>query len=196
MFALRYRRGSSARHTQMPTMQQHYLDIKGNLLYDSKTTVFFLLDDKHRVKVGEPGFPVAAAERGRRVLVGRDSAFQVGDHDFTRISIIPSVCFAINIPDSIDSSWYTGRVFVGLKEAVFEPSSPSRHIAELYDIVLRKNLETNPIMLIYMDGGPDHRLTYLKVQLSLISLFLKLDLDFFVCVVLHHIIPGAIQSSE
>lgn len=83
MFALRYRRGSSARHTQMPTMQQHYLDIKGNLLYDSKTTVFFLLDDKHRVKVGEPGFPVATAERGRRVLVGRDSAFQVGNHDFT-----------------------------------------------------------------------------------------------------------------
>ena len=36
-------------------------------------------------------------------------------------------------------------------------------------------------MLIYTDGGPDHRLTYLKVQLSLISLFLKLDLD-FLCV--------------
>ena len=45
--------------------------------------MFFSLDDKHRVKVGEPGFPVAAAEHGRRVLVGRDSAFQVGDHDFT-----------------------------------------------------------------------------------------------------------------
>ena len=144
-------------------------------------SVFFSLDDKHRVKVGEPGFPVAAAERGRRVLVGHDSAFQVGDHDFTRMSIVPSVCFAINIPDSIDLSWYTGRVFVGLKEAIFEPSSPSRHIAELYDIVSTNTLEKNPIMLIYTDGGPDHRLTYLKVQLSLISLFLKLDLD-FLCV--------------
>lgn len=40
--------------------------------------VFLSLDNKHRVKVGEPGFPVATAERGRRVLVGRDSAFQVG----------------------------------------------------------------------------------------------------------------------
>ena len=30
-------------------------------------------------------------------------------------------------------------------------------------------------------GGPDHRLTYLSVQLSLIALFLKLDLD-FLCV--------------
>ena len=31
-------------------------------------------------------------------------------------------------------------------------------------------------MFLYTDGGPDHRLTYLSVQLSLISLFLKLDL--------------------
>ncbi len=27
------------------------------------------MDDKHRLKVGEPGIPVAAAERGRQVLV-------------------------------------------------------------------------------------------------------------------------------
>lgn len=94
---------------------------------------------------------------------------------------MPSACFAINISDSIDSSWYTGRVFVGLKEAIFEPSSPSWHVAELYEIVSTKNLETNPLMFIYTDGGPDHRLTYLEVQLSLISLFLKLDLD-FLCV--------------
>lgn len=30
---------------------------------------FVCLDDKHRMKVGEPNFPVAAAERGRRVVV-------------------------------------------------------------------------------------------------------------------------------
>ena len=29
----------------------------------------------------------------------------------------------------------------------------------------------------YSDGGPDHRLTYLSVQLSLIALFITLDLD-------------------
>ena len=62
---------------------------------------FACLDDKHRVNVGEPGFPVAAAERGRRVMVGLDSSFQVGDHDFTRHSIIPSVCFLVNIPEEV-----------------------------------------------------------------------------------------------
>ena len=35
--------------------------------------MFISLDDKHRIKVGEPGFPVAVAERGRKVLVSRDT---------------------------------------------------------------------------------------------------------------------------
>ena len=75
------------------------------------------LDDKHRVKVGEPGFPVAAAERGRRVIVSKNTSFEVGDHDFTRFSIIPSVTFFINIPESIQGSWYSGKVFVDLKRS-------------------------------------------------------------------------------
>lgn len=50
------------------------------------------LDDKHRIKVGEPGFPVAAAERGRRVLSSRDATFEVGDHDFTRMSMHCTIC--------------------------------------------------------------------------------------------------------
>ena len=83
----------------------------------------------------EPGFPVAAAERGRRDLVSRVTTFEVGDHDFTRMSIVPSVSFIIDIPESVESSWYTGKGFVGLKEAIFEPSSPPRHIAELYDVL-------------------------------------------------------------
>ena len=49
------------------------------------------LDDKHRMNIGEPGFPVAAAERGRRVLVKVGTSFEVGDHDFTKFSMIPSV---------------------------------------------------------------------------------------------------------
>lgn len=51
------------------------------------------LDDKHRISVGEPRFPVAAAERGKQVLVGPNETFAVGDHDFTCFSIVPSVIF-------------------------------------------------------------------------------------------------------
>lgn len=52
---------------------------------------FVCMDDKHRIKVGEPKYPVAATDRGRRVIVGRNESFEVADHDFTKFGIIPSV---------------------------------------------------------------------------------------------------------
>ncbi len=134
------------------------------------------LDDKHRLKVGEPGFLVAAAERGRRVLVRVGSSFEVGDHDFTKYSLIPSVSLIVDIPEDICGSWYSGQVLVGLKEAAFEPSSPMRHAAELGNILSRDPGKS--VLFVYSDGGPDHRLTYVSVQLALISVFLKLDLDY------------------
>ena len=54
------------------------------------------IDDKHRLKVGEPGFPVAAAEWGR-VLVRAGTTFEVGDHDFTKFSIVLSVSLLIDM---------------------------------------------------------------------------------------------------
>ena len=62
---------------------------------------------------------------------------------------------------------------------MFEPSSPHRRMTELQDIIETKNLLFNKsVVFIYSDGGPDHHLTYLSVQLSLIALYLELDLDF------------------
>ena len=142
-------------------------------------TNFICIDDKHRVKVGEPGFPVAAAERGREVVVSLHETFAVGDHDFTHFSIIPSVVFHLSIPDSFEGSWYTGKVLVGLKDAVFQASSPLRHAAELHSLLLTR-IGSKSILCIYSDGGPDHRLTYVSVQLSLIALYLNLDLDFLI----------------
>ena len=67
------------------------------------------LDDKHRIKVGEPGFPVAAAKCGRLlVLVRVGTSFEVGDHDFTKFSMILSVVLVNEIPEDVTSSWYSG----------------------------------------------------------------------------------------
>lgn len=96
---------------------------------------FLCLDDKHRVKVGEPNFPVASAERGRQVLVHESENLLVGDHDFTKFSIIPSVTLMVNIPEQISDSWYDGQVYVGVKDAAFEPSSPVRHVVEVNSIL-------------------------------------------------------------
>lgn len=40
------------------------------------------IDDKHRLKVGEPEFPMATAERGQKVIVRAGTTFEVGDHGF------------------------------------------------------------------------------------------------------------------
>ena len=111
-------------------------------------STYVCLDDKHRVKVGEPGFPVTAAEHGRHVLVSRARTFEVGDHDFTRFSLILSVCLLVDIPEREELSWYTGTVVVGLKEAAFEASNPQRHCAELCDILTTRHLERQPILFL------------------------------------------------
>ena len=70
-------------------------------------------------------------------------------------------------------------MFVGLKDAVFQPSSPLRHACELFHVLQDQSLvNPRPILFIYSDGGSDHRLTFFSVQLSLITLFLQLDLDY------------------
>ena len=58
----------------------------------------------------------------------------------------------------------------------FQSSSSMRHATELHSFLL----ETFGNKTIYSDGGPDHRLTYVSVQLPLIALFLNLNLDFLV----------------
>ena len=64
----------------------------------------------NRVKVDEPYYPVAAAERGKRVLVRRNETFEVTDHDFAKFSIILSVVLSVNIPEDVSESWYRGQV--------------------------------------------------------------------------------------
>ena len=56
-----------------------------------------------------------------------------------------------------------------------EPSSPLRHATELVLNIQNEFTEIKPVLFLYTDGGPDHRITYLSVQLSLISVFLSLD---------------------
>lgn len=138
------------------------------------------LDGKHRVKVGEPGLPVASIERGKKVLVSLNKTFEVCDHDFTRFSLILSVTLLIDMPNKIDGSWYKGDVHVGFMDAVFEPSSCLQHLCELHDDVLLIKLGNKSVLFVYTDRGPDHRTTFVSVQLSLIALFLNLNLDLLI----------------
>ena len=112
--------------------------------YDSFCT-FASLDDKHHCKVGEPGHPVAAVERGKSVLVSLNRSFSVSDHDFTRFSLIPSVALIVDIPNSPDESFHRGQVFVGLKDLALEPSSALRHATEFSKVSICFYLMTSPL---------------------------------------------------
>ena len=58
-----------------------------------------------------------------------------------------------------------------------EASSPVGHSTELASI-LEDKVTGKPVLFLYSDGGPDHRVTYMSVKLALVALFLKLDLDY------------------
>ena len=57
------------------------------------------LDDKHQVKCGKPGYPVAAVDQGKQVIVQTNKRFKVADHDFTKVTLIPSVQMFIEVPE-------------------------------------------------------------------------------------------------
>ena len=137
-------------------------------------------DDKHFIKAGEPGFPLAAVERGKQVLVSTGVPFCVGDHDFSKAKIVPSVTLLCNVPDKITDSFYSGKVHITLKDGIFEPYSPLRHCSELLHTLEQCRSNLNPILCLYTDCGPDHRTNFLSVQVALIGLFRLLDLDMLV----------------
>lgn len=121
---------------------------------------------------------MATGVRGRRTLHPSTSTPAAADHDqLSKGSITPSVALHIDIPESIDESFYQGQVSVWVNDAVFQPSTPFRHAASLR-LLLHEN--EKPILLMFTDGGPDHRLNFESVKVSLISLFKACDLDLLV----------------
>ena len=71
----------------------------------------------------------------------RSKSFQIYDPDFTWFPLIPTILLGIiNITDSVDGSWYDGQVYVGFKEAIFEPSSALRNVSELHNTVMAETV--------------------------------------------------------
>ena len=139
------------------------------------------IDDKSKVDFGEPGLAVASGVRGKKSIVPVASTLSALDHDVnTKGSLTPSVCLQVDTPEEYGASFYRGQVTVTMKDSIFQPSTPFRHAAELKAILNMGNENPPPFLLMYSDGGPDHRVTYGGVKLSLIVLFKLLDLDILI----------------
>ncbi|XP_072024864.1 LOW QUALITY PROTEIN: uncharacterized protein [Amphiura filiformis] len=158
-------------------LKKYAVDVKCNL--GEEVISMISMDDKAKVQVGEPGLPMAAVARGKQVIVGINQSFKVGDHDFTKVSLVPSVTLIHEIPETIDGSFYRGQPFCCLKFMPTQPSTPIRHIAEISKLMDTHN---PPIQLFYSDGGPDHNVSFLSVQISLIAYFRQKNLDQLIAV--------------
>lgn len=82
-------------------------------------TILLSCDDKHNIQVGEHHHPVAALDRGKRVLGCEGVPIVALDHDFTKSKITPSVSLVINIPDSPLETFYRGKVYIHVKDSIF-----------------------------------------------------------------------------
>lgn len=94
-------------------------------------------------------------------------------------SLTPSVILDVAVPRQYEDSFYRGQIYVTFKDSIFQPSTPFRHVVELKHILEAKE-ERKPGLFMYTDGGPDHRVTYGAVKLSLIVLFKRMNLEFLV----------------
>ena len=152
-------------------------------------TTFVCLDYKAIVPVGEPGCPISTGVRGHNRVLAPASGPQLvaTDHDFHLAGIVPSVALVTTIPIYCNDSLFQGNIFVTTKDKVFKASGPCRHATEITKILREhysdNNVDLNtPVLCLLTDGGPDHRVTFETVKLSLVQLFMQLDLDMLVAI--------------
>ena len=141
---------------------------------------FICTGDEHKISVGEPGFPIAALPHGRRVLDGKNEVFQVANHEFSNLSLIPTVTLINHINESFEDSWYRGELNVLLKITAISPSSALKNAREVGDVSIVKYGSVEqipPALIMYTDGGPEHRTTFLSVKITIIALQKFLNLD-------------------
>ena len=100
----------------------------------------------------------------------------IGDHDFTKLKLIPLVCPHL---------WYSRGDFQQFLRSWRHRRKPPSSLVLLFIMLLswcltwRQGVKTNRRhgLLLYKDGGPDHRLIFRAVKDGSSSLFRKLNLD-------------------
>ena len=132
----------------------------------------FCGDDKNKASVGEPGHPVSTGVRGGKALGFTKAETVAADHDWHKASVIQSALLEVDILERADSSFYRGQLSVTWKDAVFEPSNPTRHMAEFLQYLLQSPSLLCLVLFFYSDGGADHCIKHVRVWLAWIALII------------------------
>ena len=111
-----------------------------------------IADDKTGVDIGEPNFPITAMKRNLRGIQEVDNPNYAGDHDFHQFKLTPYVFDIIDIPNDSNGSFYKGKLFVGIKDAVFEASSALRYACEDAKVIVKAGLNVDPVQVRVMEA--------------------------------------------
>ena len=107
------------------------------VVHHSDCTLMISVNDKAIIPVGEPNSPISTGVRGhnRSLCVGSSlDQLKALDHDFHVAGIVPSVAFFPDIPKQAKDSFFSGSVFVTLKDKVLQPSHALRHSVEMSSV--------------------------------------------------------------
>ncbi|CAG8835491.1 39202_t:CDS:2, partial [Gigaspora margarita] len=72
----------------------------------------------------------ATTTRAMYYTVFQESILATTNHDFSKLSLTPSVIFFISIPNDISGLFYNRQAFVSYKDTILEPSTAIRHSTE------------------------------------------------------------------
>ena len=100
--------------------------------------MFISADNKNKIKCGEPGCPILAVTRGKKVLVAKDQIVQSADHHFASITLVSTVVMIHDLPSSVDWSWYRGKPYVYIKITATEPSPAMQNSVEIERALIKK----------------------------------------------------------
>ncbi|CAG8718030.1 5127_t:CDS:2, partial [Racocetra fulgida] len=119
-----------------------------------KYTCLIFADDKYKIPIGEL-VPTSTGVRNKKMATSTKIELSAADHDFTKLSITPSVSLFVKIPDDPIQSFYARQVYVSLKNTIFQASSALRHATEFYDSIEQYYFNANSlpeIVIVYTDG--------------------------------------------
>ena len=123
------------------------------------------MDGKAKIPVGQPGTPEATKSHMQKACTAKGVTLESSDHNYRAVNLTPSVNLLCEIPEDVTGSFYTGQIYVDIKDAVFEASDPLTHVVELlFVFCTEKGINSlSPYWVLFSDGGGDHNLTFLYV---------------------------------
>ena len=151
----------------------HLKNLKSLCLVNKENTTIICIDDKAKTPVGQPGTPKVATSHIQKAWTAKDVTLESSDHNYHAVNQTPSVHLVFEIPENVTSSFYTGQIYVGIKDAVFKASDPFRYVVKLLSVYTQRKESTACLhtWFLFRDGGGDHNLTLLYVQCVLLALF-------------------------